>query len=28
LNAALTRAHRETLQVAAIEEQVDYAMTR
>jgi photosystem II stability/assembly factor-like uncharacterized protein len=28
LNAALARAHRETLQVAAIEEQVDYAMTR
>jgi photosystem II stability/assembly factor-like uncharacterized protein len=28
LNAALARAHRETLQVAEIEEQVHYAMTR
>ena len=28
LNAALTRAHREPLHIAAIEEQVHYAMTR
>jgi hypothetical protein len=28
VNAALVRAHREPLQVAAIEEQVHYAMTR
>jgi hypothetical protein len=28
VNAALTRAHRKPLQVAAIEEQVQYAMTR
>jgi hypothetical protein len=28
LNAALTAAHREPLHIAAIEEQVHYAMTR
>jgi hypothetical protein len=28
LNAALQRAHREPLKIAAIEEQVHYAMTR
>lgn len=28
VNAALVRAHRQPLQIAAVEEQVHYAMTR